>query len=114
MAKATTETILQHHGQALVSRNLDDIMKDYSKDSVLFTPQGTFKGLEGILSAFQGLFAASPPDALANFKNIKQEIHGEYAYLLWSAPPAFPFGGDTFHVRNGKIMMQSFVAQMGP
>jgi ketosteroid isomerase-like protein len=110
--KATTEAVLQHHVQALVSRNLDSIMKDYCDDSVLCTPNGTFKGLDSIRSNFTALLGMFTPEVLANLKSIKQDIVGEYAYVLWSALPAVTFGGDTFYIRNGKIMLQSFVGQM--
>lgn len=113
MAKKTTEAVLQHHVQALVSRNLDAIMEDYARDSVLFSPSGAAKGLESLRAAFTGVLGMLTPEALANMKVIKQDISGEYAYVLWSALPAVPFGGDTFYVHNGKIMMQSFVGQMG-
>ena len=107
MAKTTVEAVMQHHGQALLSGNLDQLLKDYTKDSVMFTPMETYKGPERIREAFAGLMKMLPPEALANFKITKQEIQGEYAYVLWTALPTFPSAGDTFHVRNGKIIMQS-------
>ena len=107
MAKTTVESVMQHHGQALLSGNLDELLKDYTKDSVMFTPMETYKGPESIKGAFAGLMKMLPPEALANFKITKQEIQGEYAYVLWTALPTFPSAGDTFHVRNGKIIMQS-------
>jgi ketosteroid isomerase-like protein len=113
MAKKTTEAVLQHHVQALVSRNLDGILEDYTDDSVLFFPQGAFKGLKNLRAAFTAVLGMLTPEALANMKVIKQEIDSEYAYVLWSALPAVTFGGDTFRVHNGKIVMQSFVGQMG-
>lgn len=113
MAKATNEAIMQHHGQALLSGNLDELIKDYTKDSVLFTPAGTFKGLESIKGAFAMLTKMLPPEALANFKITKQEIQGEYVYLLWTALPTVPSAGDTFHIHNGKIMMQSVLFSAG-
>jgi ketosteroid isomerase-like protein len=113
MAKATVEAIMQHHAQALVSGNLDELIKDYTRDSVLFTPMETYKGTESIKAAFAGLMKMLPPEALANFKVTKQEIQGEYAYVLWTALPTFPSAGDTFHVRNGKIIMQSVLFSAG-
>ena len=107
MTKTTVEAVMQHHGQALLSGNLDELLKDYTKDSVMFTPMETYKGPERIREAFAGLMKMLPPEALANFKITKQEVQGEYAYVLWTALPTFPSAGDTFHVRNGKIIMQS-------
>ncbi len=113
MAKATIEAVMQHHAQALMSGNLDELLKDYTKDSVLFTPFETYKGPERIKGAFAGLMKMLPPEAVANFKVTKQEIHGEYAYVLWTALPTFPSAGDTFHIHNGKIIMQSVVFSAG-
>jgi ketosteroid isomerase-like protein len=112
MAKApTTEAVLQHHGQALMSRNLDELMKDYSKDSVFFSADGIAKGLEGFRAVFAGLLKMFPPEVSANLKDVKQEINGEYAYVIWTMPPAVKLGSDTFHVHNGKIVMQSVIIQ---
>jgi ketosteroid isomerase-like protein len=113
MAKATTESVFQHHMQAVQSGNVDEVLKDYSKDSVIFTPTETCKGLESIKASFQNLINASPAEAMANIKTTKLEIRGEYVYLLWTMPPAIPFAGDTFHIHNGKIMMQSVIFSAG-
>jgi len=113
MAKATVEAVMQHHGQALMSGNLDELVKDYTKDSVFFTPTETYKGLESIKAAFAGIMKMLPPEAISNFKVTKQEIQGEYVYLLWTALPTLPFAGDTFHIHNGKIMMQSVILPAG-
>ena len=107
MAKTTIEAVMQHHTQALMSGNLDELVKDYTRDSVLFTPMETFKGPESIKGAFAALAQMLSPEALANFKVTRQEIQGEYVYVLWTALPTFPSAGDTFHVRDGKIIMQS-------
>lgn len=113
MVNGTTEAVMQHHEAALLSGNLDELAKDYTEDSVLFTPIETYKGPESIKAAFAAMMKMLAPEALANFKVTKQDIQGEYVYLLWMAPPTFPFAGDTFHVHDGKIMMQSVVFSAG-
>ena len=110
--KKTTESVLQHHVQALMARDLDEILKDYCEESVLCTPMGTTKGLKGIRESFTGALGMLTPEAMGNMKSIKQDIHGEYAYALWSALPTVKFAGDTFHVHNGIIIMQTFVGQV--
>jgi hypothetical protein len=109
--KKTTASVLQHHVRALLERNLDELMKDYCQASVMCTAEATARGLEGIRAAFGGLMKAFPPEVSANMKDIKQDINGEYAYVLWTMPPAVKLGTDTFHVRNGKIMLQTIVIQ---
>jgi ketosteroid isomerase-like protein len=113
MADATTEQVMQHHGAALLSGNLDELAKDYTDDSILITPIETYKGPERIKAAFAAMMSKLTPEALANFNVTKQDTQGEYVYLLWKAPPAFPFAGDTFHIHSGKIMMQSVVFEAG-
>jgi ketosteroid isomerase-like protein len=113
MATKTTAEVLQHHGQAIMSGNIEMIVQDYTKDSVLYTPAATYKGLDGIKTGFTTISKMLTPEVMAAFKMIKQEINGEYAYMLWSAPPSIPFAGDTFHVHNGKILMQSVIFQAG-
>jgi ketosteroid isomerase-like protein len=109
----TTEAVIQHHAQALGSRKLDEIVKDYTPDSVIFAPMGKSKGLKSIREAFTGFLGMLTPEAMANWKIIKQDIDGEYVYVIWSALPVIPFASDTLRIHNGKIVMQSVVFQTG-
>ncbi len=113
MVKPTIESILQHHGQALMSGNIEEVLKDYTNDSVFFTPEGTYRGLDGIRKGFAGVTQILTPEVVANFKTIKQDIQGEYIYMTWTALPSIPFGSDTFHIHDGKIMMQSVAHSSG-
>ena len=108
-AATSTEAVLIQHVQALVSRNLDTIMQDFIEDSVVFSPNGAFKGLDNIRAFFTAGLDMLPPDSLNNLQVIRQDIDGEYAYVLWSAKPALGFAGDTFRIVDGKILMQSAV-----
>jgi ketosteroid isomerase-like protein len=108
----STEAVLGRHLQSLMARDLDIIMKDYANNAVMLTPNGPAEGKESIRAVFKGLLDIVTPEVSANFKLIRQDIHGEYAYILWSVAPVVPFGGDTFHIHNGKIVAQSFVGQI--
>jgi hypothetical protein len=47
----------------------------------------------------------------------QQVVEGDYAYILWSAETAdnvYEVGTDTFVVRDGKIVAQSFAAKITP
>jgi ketosteroid isomerase-like protein len=109
----TTAQVLEHHIQALVSRDVDSIMEDYADDAILFSPTGALKGTKNIRASFIGVVGTLTPEIIRSMKVIKQDIDGEYAYIFWSAAPSIPLGSDTFCVRDGKIVMQSFVAQTG-
>jgi hypothetical protein len=48
---------------------------------------------------------------------LKQVIEGEIAYIAWtfeSEKVSIPFGSNTFVIRDGKIVTQTFAAQMLP
>jgi branched-subunit amino acid aminotransferase/4-amino-4-deoxychorismate lyase len=47
----------------------------------------------------------------------QQSVEGQYAYILWSAETAdnvYEVGTDTFVVRDGKIVTQSFTGKITP
>jgi hypothetical protein len=51
------------------------------------------------------------------FKMKQQFVDGDYAYILWTAETAdnvYEVGTDTFVVRNGKIVAQSFAGKITP
>jgi ketosteroid isomerase-like protein len=105
----TTGAVLVNHIQALATRDLDLIVSDYSEDAVVFSPQGAFQGHANIRAFFGAALGMLTPEAMGNLKVSKQEINGEYAYVLWSALPVIAYAGDTFQVHDGKIVLQSFV-----
>jgi hypothetical protein len=44
-------------------------------------------------------------------------VDGDYAYIIWSAQTAenvYELATDTFVVRNGKIVVQSFAGKITP
>lgn len=53
----------------------------------------------------------------AAFSMKQQSIEGDYAYIVWAAETAdnvYELGTDTFFVRDGKIMAQSFTGKITP
>jgi hypothetical protein len=47
----------------------------------------------------------------------QQFVQGDYAYILWTAETAdnvYELGTDTFVVRHGKIVAQSFTGRIKP
>jgi hypothetical protein len=103
----STEATLGHHLQAF-SEGVDAIMQDYAPESVLFTPDGTLRGLEPIRAFFHGFLTTSPPELLRAMTVVRQDIHEDVAYILWKAEPYIPLATDTFVVRDGRILAQSF------
>ena len=103
----STEDTLGRHLQAF-SAGVDAIMEDYTPESVLFTPDGPLKGLDSIRAFFHAFLNNSPPELLRAMRMVRQDVHGEVAFILWNAEPFIPLASDTFVVRDGKIRAQTF------
>jgi hypothetical protein len=105
-----TKEVLEHHWDAFTQNNLEAVMADYTDESVLITPDQTFKGLEEIRKNFENAFEKFPKDQ-TSFKLNKSVIDGEVSYILWQAKtPTFnlTYATDTFVVRDGKIISQTY------
>ena len=103
----STESTLGHHLNAF-GDGIDAIMGDYTDGSVLFTPDGPLTGLEPIRGFFDGFLRTSPPELLQAMTLIRQDVRGDVAYVLWKAEPFIPLATDTFVIRDGKIVVQTF------
>lgn len=97
-------------------RDLKGILSDYAPGAVLFTPDGPLRSIDAIRSFFQAMLAEfGKPGAVFSLK--QQFVEGDYAYILWTAETAdnvYELGTDTFFVREGKIVVQSFAGRIVP
>ena len=48
MAMRTPREVFHHHFAALQAGDVDDVMSDYSRDSVVITPDGPARGIAAI------------------------------------------------------------------
>jgi ketosteroid isomerase-like protein len=112
----STKDIIDHHLQAFNRRDLKGVLSDYAPDAVFFTPQGPLRGPDAIKPIFQAMIAEfAKPGAAFNMK--QQFVEGDHAYILWTAETAdnvYELGTDTFVVRDGKIVAQSFTGKITP
>ena len=113
---ASTKDVLDHHKKCFGEGDLEGILSDYAPDAVLFTPAGPLRGVDAISPLFQAMFAEfGKPGAV--FSMQQEAVDGDYAYILWTAETAdnvYELGTDTFVVRDGKILAQSFAAKIMP
>jgi SnoaL-like domain len=112
----TTTDVLDQHLKSFGRNDLDGVLADYSSDAVLFIPGRSLKGPNAIKPFFQALLAEFAKPG-ATFSLGQQCVDGDYAYILWSAETAdnwYEAATDTFVVRNGKIVAQSFAARITP
>ena len=113
---ALTKDVLDHHLKCFGEGDLEGILSDYALGAVLFTSDGPLKGADAIRPLFQAMIAEfGKPGATFSMK--QQSIEGDYAYILWAAETAdnvYEMGTDTFVVRDGKIVAQSFTGKITP
>ncbi|HSC94213.1 MAG TPA: nuclear transport factor 2 family protein [Burkholderiales bacterium] len=104
--------MLRNHLQA-ARIGVDAIMQDYTERSVLITHDATYRGLAEIRQFFTALLQQLPAGFFDAVRMNRQEIVGEVAYILWEREPIITQATDTFVVRNGKILAQTFTAYPG-
>lgn len=110
VSEEKTKEVLSHHLEAFKNNDLEEIMKDYTEESVFVTPDATYTGLEEIRTSFANIFMSLPKDS-TTFTLDKSIIVQDIGYILWKLKaPAFTisYGTDTFIIRNGKIVRQTF------
>lgn len=112
----TTKDVLDRHLQCFAERDLNGILADYAPGAVLFTPGGPLQGADAMRPFFVRLIEEfGKPGAWFEMKH--RSIVGEYAYILWIAETAdsvYEVATDTFVVRDGKIVAQSFAGKISP
>jgi ketosteroid isomerase-like protein len=112
----STKNVVDHHLKSFGEGDLKGILSDYAPGAVLFTPEGPLRGIDAIRSLFQAMLAEfGKPGAAFSLK--QQFVEGDYAYILWTAETAdnvYEMATDTFVVREGKIVIQSFAGRIVP
>ena len=96
--------VLTHHLTAFGNNDLDEIMKDYTDKSVVFTPSGPLNDLTTIRKFFEEFFAAIPTGSAFEMKQMT--VRDNVAYIVWSSQSSvarIPVGTDTFFLEGDKI-----------
>ena len=106
----TTEDVLDHHTQSFMDGNIDELVSDYTEESIMFTSNGPVRGLKQLRTFFETFLNSVPDTFVADYKIMRKDIDGEVAYTLWRSGTFTPMGTDTFIVRDGKFIIQSTAA----
>jgi ketosteroid isomerase-like protein len=113
---ASTKDVLDHHLKCFDEGDVEGILSDYAPSAVMFTADGSLRGVDAIKPLFQAMVAEfGKPGATFTMK--QQFVEGDYGYILWSAETAdnvYELGTDTFVVQDGKIVAQSFTGKITP
>lgn len=107
---AMTQKVLDHHWETFVNNDLEGVMEDYTEESVLITPDTTYRGLDAIRENFVNAFKAFPSGGSTLTLN-KSVVEKDVGYILWQASTEdfeLRFATDTFIIRDGKIIRQTY------
>lgn len=113
----TTQAILDHHLAAFAAGDADEILKDYTDESVLITPDGVTRGRDALRTAFDGFLSGLFAPGAYDFVMDASHVEGEVAHIACHANCAsaeVALGTDTFVVRDGRITVETFAAKIVP
>jgi ketosteroid isomerase-like protein len=116
MKAVSTGDVLDRHLKSFAEYDVDGVFSDYSSDAVLFAPTGPLKVQRRSGRFLRPSFRSFEKPG-SSFTMQLRSIEGDHAYILWTAETAdnsYEFATDTFVVRNGKIVAQSFAAKILP
>ena len=84
---------------------------------MLIGPDGVKKGRAAILAEYTAMFTGLFKPGTYEFTLDAEHVDGEIAYIAWrvkGATAEVTLGTDTFVVRNGKIVVQTYATKIEP
>jgi ketosteroid isomerase-like protein len=99
----TGEEAVREHARALIAHDREALAEGFADDAVFLVGGSAMIGKEAIRAMFDNV----PDDALPTEVTFDTLVSaGEYVYTTYHHDDGMS-GGDTFHVRDGLIVMQS-------
>jgi ketosteroid isomerase-like protein len=114
---STATQVFDHHIDALVKGDLDELVSDYTESSVVIAGEQVAKGPKAIREFFAGFLSGLMKPGTYKLELDVRHIEGDIVYVLWHAhcqPADVVFAGDTFVIRDGKIAVQTVAAKIEP
>ncbi len=111
----STQAVLDHHLESFGAGDVDELLKDYTEDSVFISPDGRLTGLDALRMAYEGFFSGLFQPGSYEFTMDAMDIEGEVAFIAWHSSnegAEVTLGTDTFIIRDGKIAVQTFAAKI--
>ena len=105
-----TEAIFRHHLDSILTKDVDAVLEGFAEDAVVFTPDGPIRGHEKIREDSIEFSKLVTTEFLDSFKVGRLDFSGDIVFFTWSAGTRFPLATETFVIRDGKIVVQTFSA----
>ena len=110
----TMSVINRHLHVFRTNQGVDAIVQDYDENALLYAPDKVYRGVDEIRHFFKAFLGNLPEQGLQLFRVRAQEAHGEVGYIVWSVGEQIPLGTDSFVVKDGKIVQQTYAAYIAP
>ena len=110
--KQTQSVINRHLDAFMTNQGVEAIVSDYDEHAILNAPDNIYRGVEEIRKFFTGFLGNLPAKGLELFRMRTQEANGEVGYIVWSVGDLIPLGTDTFVIKDGKIVQQTYAAHV--
>ncbi len=111
---ATTQEVFQHHLEAFAAGDVDEILKDYSDETIVVYDDRVARGLDEIRAFFEHwLDQLLPPGCRFDLDHV--QIADDLVFITWTAETEkleFELGTDTFLIRDSKVVRQSVAAKI--
>jgi hypothetical protein len=109
-----SKNLLLRHLNSFKNNDLQAVISDYTNESILITQDAIYKGPNEIKVFFASLIKQFPKQS-SSFELDKVIVNDELVYIVWHGKtPSLdvPFATDTFIIKNGKILRQTFAGQL--
>ena len=110
----STNEVVDRHLGFFGKGDLKGLLSDFAPGAVLFTPDGPLRGIDAIRPFYEALIGEFGKPGSA-FRLTRQSVEGDHAYILWTAESAdnvYELATDTFVVKDGRIVAQSFAGKI--
>ena len=106
---STAAEVFEHHLAAFGAGDIDEILRDYTEQSVMIHNDRCWYGLDGARAYFERWLDSLLP-AGSRFDLIDQQVTDDLVFITWTAESndyVFDYGTDTFLVEQGKFVRQT-------
>src|SRR5690242_17252944 len=116
VSPTATEAVVNNHLRRFFEGDVEGVLADYAPTAVMIVPTGVLRGADGIRPLFEALIAEFTQPG-ATFDLQQQVVENDLAYIRWVAETTqniYDVATDTFVVRDGKIVQQTFACKLTP
>jgi ketosteroid isomerase-like protein len=110
----SAEEVFQHHLSAFAEGDIDEILKDYTEDTIVIYDDRIARGLAEIRKFFSHWIEELLPPG-CRFDLDRMLVVDDLVFITWTAESEhllFELGTDTFLIRDGKVLRQTVAAKI--